>query len=471
MRCLFSLLLLLFLCNSVLYSQKITIGIENGINFSNIFGDIKNGKWDSETGSVNGIYSQFNISDWLAFQTGTSYISCYYNKYSKYYYYTDYFASSYADLYSSIAPSSHYYYSSSGWNFNFLRIPFFMKFKTPGRLSFAMGGGPYYSFLVNDEFTGKNRNLYEEDYDEDNFPENHDWGWMLNSSLSYSFNSNIEIRLSAQTSKGKKTFLEDYEGKNGSTEFTLGIGYNIGASKENGFSKKMNNDSTKTRVEILPFSGIVISRTSNPDYRKKYLGSTGSTAGVLVKMALDNTVSFVTGALYERKGYHLEKFGNTDFLYIPSEDEITSKFIDTNTELDYLTFPFLFDLKFGKQLILHVNFGAYYSLLQNVIVRGNNTQTNTGNTSYSVERTYIYYKNTGWFKDKDAGVLAGFRFEYPLFSFSNIFIGANFTKGFKNVLDYDPKEYRLFGEGQEIFNTSCSIMFGLTFSTFKTFVK
>ena len=78
--------------------------------------------------------------------------------------------------------------SSNHWDYHFLRVPLVLEWKTPGRLSFGYGVGAYCQFLMNDEFTGKDKELVSEEFREERFPPATDWGWIMSASLGYSIN-------------------------------------------------------------------------------------------------------------------------------------------------------------------------------------------------------------------------------------------------------------------------------------------
>jgi hypothetical protein len=219
---------------------------------------------------------------------------------------------------------------------------------------------------------------------------------------------------------------------------------------------------------LLPHAGVIFSTTANPTNKEHYLSSSGFTSGMSLKIQLDNTVSVVTGAWYERKGYGLDYVGTEKFIYVEPNNESTSSYVNTETDLDYLTFPFLFEFKIGRRFSANMNFGFYYSILQNAMVRGDYIYTNSGGGSYSVQKEYINDKMVGWFKNSDVGVLSGIRFEYPVFSNTNVFLGINYANGFKNVLDINETDFPSFGRNQKIINSSFSTMFGISFSSHKS---
>lgn len=453
-------------------AQKITIGIENGINFSNLYGDFYDGKWDSQPGPVSGIFSQYRISNWFALQTGMSFTSQYYNYLSEqYYHFNDFYPSSDFYLSSSLAQSAIYqpsYYSSNFWKFSFIRIPLLLQFKTPGKLNFEMGTGPYYSFFVNDEFTGKDKKRYQEIYgDEDKYPST-DWGWIFTAGLNYSLTDHLEIKLSGRTTIGKEVYINSVEGRNGSAEILFGIGYKLFANKEKQVSTKIKSDSLLSRIEMMPHTGIIFGISSNPDFKDNYLTSLGYTAGISVKYLQGKHLSLISGMWYERKGYGLSYNGEINHIYLKPKNDNTSSFVNTEVNFDYLTFPFLIDFRFGNRFIWSFNFGFYYSLMQNAMVRGDYIYTNSSDNYYSVQKKYIYDKVNGRFNNDDIGGIVGLGFEFPVFSKSKIFIGMNYSHGFQNIFKYEYADNPLFGWDQKIFNASYSIDFGFVFPIYKT---
>ena len=148
---------------------------------------------------------------WLTLRTGAEFTSFYYQERWNYTnYYTDpvpwdisYSSSSFMPGGCIIGPSS-----PTKWEYHFLRVPLMLEWKTPGRLSFGFGAGAHYSFLINDEFTGKDKELHSEEFREANFPHGTDWSWLLSASLNYAVNSRWNIFLEGRTTYGKEVSLE-----------------------------------------------------------------------------------------------------------------------------------------------------------------------------------------------------------------------------------------------------------------------
>jgi hypothetical protein len=454
MKTKFSLTLLLFVfLSQSAFSQKLTVGLENGINFSNINGNIFLGKWDSQTGPVNGVYSKYSIGKWFLVQTGANFVSHYYNKIWRYYSPRPYPHLYYTNLITS--PRSQY--RNANYKFSFIRVPLLLKFKTPGKFSFELGVGPYYSFLVNDEFTGKEKEMY---FDKMPYPEN-DWGWIVSTGINYSVSDRFEISLAGQITKGKETYLEDIEGKNGSAELTLGIGYNFFASKQWRPHIKTKNDSLKKQVQILSHSGITISKAIDENTGEKFSSVTGFTAGVSVEYILSNpNFSLISGMWYERKGFNLMLNNKDNLLRQYKEDT------DIQIAFDYFTFPLLFNIKAGKRFITNVDFGFYYSYLYNTMARG--SYFNTSSTSYSYLKNRIYVNDNvdQRFKDNDFGGIVGLRFEYPVFSETHIYLGFNYSSGFRNI--YNSLKSN---KTNNLKNSSFSMVLGFVFPSHKTEIK
>lgn len=446
MRSKFSLTIILILAFSYhSFSQKVTVGLENGINFSNLHGNLYDGKWDALPGPVNGFYTQYDLGDWFVLQSGINYTSLYYNHIpNQYQYYGDY------------------------WRFSFLRIPFLIKLKTPGKFRFEWGTGPYYSFFVNDEFTGKEKKRFKDTYGEGEIFPSTDWGWIFSAGLNYSITERLEIKLTGQTTIGKKEYIPFAEGKNGSNEILLGIGYKLNTKKSN--RSTLNSDSILSRIEIMPHTGVVFGTTSNPDFKENYLMAPGFEGGVSIKYKNDRTLSFISGMYFERKSYGLNYNGESAYLYIVSESENSNTNIlyDTHTSLDYLTFPFLFDFTFGGSFTVSINAGFYYSRLLNAMVRGESIYTYSNGNYYSVNKVYVYDKVNGNFKNNDVGGTAGIRFEYPVFKNNRAFLGINYSHGLINALRNDSNEIPSSAENQKIINSCWTVNLGLVFPVYQS---
>jgi hypothetical protein len=456
------LIIAFLLISSFVSAQNFNVGIENGINFSNIRKSDDYSRFPAQPGPVNGIFVKYDFGNWLTLQSGANHQSLYFNDGSVYYY--NYYPDDIWYHSNSIAPPNLTYpvYRSFQGKYSFLRIPLLVKFKTPGRLNFEIGGGAYYAFLTNDEYRGKDRDLYTKEYRDENFPPMNDWGWIMASSVNYDISNKFNLFLNGQITTGNKEYFENEKGKMGATEITFGVGYNPFA-KGNNF---VRNDSLGKNIRILPHSGINISRTQSTKNSDKYGNTIGFSSGVNLKFLLSNHFSFFTGAWYERKGYSLDYIGHYNFIYkirTSSANENIPK-IYSDTRLDYITFPFGFELSAGKKLRSNFSLGSYYSLLQNVFSEGEKLTTYSGSYQNQVNREYFNDSQDQWFKKTDVGFLLGYRAEFPVFKWGDLFIAAYQSFGVKNIiLDLRlrrPAEFTFFNE--KMYNNSTTISFGLT---------
>ncbi|MCG6188647.1 porin family protein [Maribellus maritimus] len=454
---------------SILFSQDFTLGVENGINYSNLRGDIFNNNWQANPGPVNGIFAKYSLGKWFTLQSGTNFVSFTYRNRdgNDYYYYTDEFHTTYSSSSywnpSSIAPTGGYYYYPEETSLNFIRLPLQLKFKTQGKLHFEMGGGAYYAFLVNDEYRGKDKDLFINKYGKESLPSMTDWGWILSAGLNYSVSNRLELNLNAQTTYGQKVYLDENEGKNGATEITFGVGYKLFTGTKN--QKHEKNDSTRSNISLLPHSGILLSTTANPKYRDQYSSSLGFSSGVSVRFTLDQNVSIISGAWYERKGYELDYVGDNIFLYMEPKEGDSYVPISTKVNLDYVTIPFLFEFDLGGTFSKKINFGLYYSFMQNAMVKGEITETYSSTTQYSIQKRYINHNIDGRFRQSDFGFAGGVRFEYPVWQNTELFFGANCAFGFEDILDKEYARELNAGQNQKILTSSYSFVLGFAFQT------
>ena len=448
--------IILLLTTQFIAAQDFTFGVESGVNYSNLRKTNDNKRFDALPGPVNGIFVKYELGNWFTLQSGLNHASYYYNEYVRYYY--DYLwgaSSSYYDLSSSMIAYPGYN-SLETYKFSFLRVPLLLKFRTPGRVNFEVGGGPYYAFLTNDEFRGKDRDIHTDE--NENSPKLHDWGWMMEGSLNYNLNNRWSLFASARITYGKEKYFESVEGKMGSSEFTFGVGYK--PFKEKDIAQR--SDSIGKNISVLPYSGVNISGIKSQENNSKYKSTVGFSSGVSLKFILGSNASFVTGVRYERKGFNLEYQGQYAAFYYPEELSSPS-YIKSDVQLDYVTFPFLWDISFGKKVESHFNFGVYFSMLQNAFAEGEQITENNWGQGYQLTKSYFNKSLDLWFKNSDGGAMISYRVELPLFKWGKVFVSAEQSIGLKDILDDNEdlmSQYNFIND-EEFRNRSTSIYFGL----------
>jgi len=185
-----------------------------------------------------------------------------------------------------------------------------------------------------------------------------------------------------------------------------------------------------------------------------------------VNFSIGPDVSLLTGAWFEQKGYGLNYNGNNSFIYLPPKEFENRNVPATTSEvsLDYLTFPFMMELAFGKKIRSNISFGAYYSWLQNAFSQGERVVTNNYGEGYQVKKEYFTENQEQWFKNSDAGFMLGYRIEMPVFSWGSVFMAVNQSLGAVDILKNigDLQTYPQFSIEDKMYNRSTTVMMGLT---------
>jgi hypothetical protein len=292
-----AILFLFFLSNST-QVQRLTIGEFSGVNFSNPHGNLTSGKWESKAGPTIGLLAEYRLNKSFSIQSGVSYLAYYYElKTVNYPVYYDY-----PILFSSSTFVALPYNQQSSWDFSFVRFPLLMKYYTPTRLRFGIGAGLYYSSLLNDDATKEERETANEE-GWDIFPPTHDWGYLFATSLSYPVSNNLRAFVEGRISAGRKTFIENYEAKNGATEVLIGLKYTPRRKdKPSIWESKSLADSVLSKVYLKPQAGIVYSWNASKEKLGNYDGNTGAVAGVTIGYRLGKVVSIQSGAQFVQKG-------------------------------------------------------------------------------------------------------------------------------------------------------------------------
>ena len=444
------------------HAQKFTFGIENGINYSNVHKKYDSDRYAALQGPINGIFAKYQFANFFLLESGINHSTFHFNK-TQYLYY-DYYvsSSSYYDQAISSIYSPDYYCSTTSTHYSFLRVPLLVKFRTPGRINVELGGGSYYAVLTNDEYRGKDHDMYTKEYRDENFPKMHDWGWILESSINYNINPKWSVFVSGRITYGKEKYFENVEGKIGSSELTFGVGYSPFAKSNHHFS----TDSLGQNISILPHSGILISNTKSNKNKSKYKSSLGFSSGVSIQFGLNKNLALLTGAWYERKGYGLDYQGSYKAIYHnPTETEReNAPHIESEVQLDYVTLPLLLNIHFGDKIQSNINLGSYFSLLQNAFAEGEKLNTYVYDQGYRMSKNYFNDSLDKWFKNTDAGFMFSYKIDFPVFQWANVFIWLNQSFGEKNILINEGEEINghNFVEYEKIHNSATSILFGLT---------
>ena len=449
-------------CSLFVTPQSLSVGIENGINFSNLRKDFDYNRFKSNSGPVNGLFVAWDFGNWFSLKSGINHTVYHVSEKNSSYYTPGYYfsPSSYWESSLSSAISSIYYHDYYS-KLNFLRFPLLLTFKTPGRVQTEFGAGLYYAILTNDEYRGKDASLFDKEYRNEYFPPLNDHGFILYSSVGYQLSQKWNLFTSARVTYGKKEYFEQVKGRTGSTELIFGVGYKPFSNKI-----KQPSDSLGQKLSVIPHGGINISRTKSSKNKDKYKSSAGFSSGISLKVRLDKNVSVFSGAWYERKGYGLNYRGYCKPVYkeTPQSQVEEAYQIESEIQLDYVTFPILFEIGIGKEIKSGINFGSYFSMLQNAFAQGETINKYQNYQGFNIKKNYFNDSLDEWFKTSDFGFMFGYQVSFPVFRRAEFNLAVNQSFGLTNIFndDHDAISNHVFIASQAMHNNSTSLFFGFT---------
>lgn len=443
------------------FAQKLSFGEYTGINFSNLHGNLTSNKWEPKSGPSAGFFVEYNLGKTFSVQSEIDYISQYYEM--KSYNQQNYYPIAYPMDYMLYGYSNTWYpvYEPSKWDFSFLRVPLLIKYKTPTRLQLSIGGGVFYSVLLNDELTKDERNTAEKE-DRNIYPPKHDWGYLFSADLSYPITKEIRFFVTSRLATGQKVFIENLKGKNGSSELGFGLKYTPKSKKESFKEVETNvQDSSKTRCYIKPVVGILLGWNSSSSKPGNYSTNLGSTTGLVFDYRLDNTVSLQTGILFERKGYALSD-SSLYYHRFASDSKYKRNSIDSNTDIDYLTIPLNFKFSFGDPVTFYFDFGIYTGFKVNALCHGTAITKYISSSSYSIEKININDAVEGYYKDVDFGYQTGMGFQFPFRKNLKFDLGIVYSGSFSPIIKEPEENTTLYtNDDRSIKNGTIALQFGL----------
>ncbi len=451
----------LAITSTISFAQRLSFGEYNGVNFSNLHGNLTTNKWLPKTGPTAGLFVEYNLNKSFSLQTEVGYVSNYYEMktYSSQPSYPIY----YDDVIHSYSSSTIWspVYGQNKYDYSFLRFPLLMKYKTPTRLQLAIGGGLYYSILLNDDITKTERDAAKKD-DRRIYPPTHDWGYLFSAELSYPITKGVRLFITSRLTTGQKVFIESLKGKNGSSELGFGIKYT--PESRYGSIKDYNantQDSSKTRCSVRPVAGVIFGRNASSNKLGNYSTNAGSTTGLAFDYRLGNSVSLQTGILFERKGYALSD-SSLYYHRFASDSRYKRSRIDSKIDLDYLTIPLDLKFSFGDPVTFYFDFGFYTGFKVNALCHGTAIRKNISSYGYTEEKVNISDAVEGYYKDVDFGYQTGLGFQFPFRKNMKFDFGIVYSESFSSIIK-KPEENTLHytNDDRSIKNGTVAIQFGL----------
>jgi opacity protein-like surface antigen len=400
----FSLLIAFISFHSTVFSQRITLGISSGLNFSDINNSSVAGKWQSMTGPVNGIFINFKINRFFEVNSEINYLSLYYH-YKTYYNYWYY---PYPDMY------PNYYNPRQDWNFSYLRFPLSVSLRTPTLLSFYISAGAYYAKLLSD-----NSPYYAEEIPD------FEYGYLVANGISYNLKNKVKLNFEIRYTKGNKVVIQQDNGQNAALEFSLGLGYIFPSKSDKNFYPDTLNPVWSVKYSVGSLIGQNVGSNKN-----HYKPGFGFMAGLSLVYSKSKSVSFQTDIQFQRKSYYLNDSSSSYFIFKPSVDNF---FVDNKIDIDYLNIPVFINFRFGNEVRFYSGFGFYGAIRMNARVVGYAYKETRNQNSYLSEKIHVYDNIEGEFENSDFGWLLNLGIETPVFSKYKLDLNLRYNSSFQNI--------------------------------------
>jgi len=445
MRSLKLLVFLLALIMSVqCYSQRFSVGFLNGVNRSSINGNQTSGKWSMKPGPITGIFFNYSPFRMWSLQTEISRITIYYEE--KNYNYPIYWLDKSLNT-DFVMP---YYYGNNNWNFSFYRLPIQLRFNTPTRLKFQLSAGIYFSYRYD---YGKIQN-YSVDA-----PPRYDFGYIYSTGFSYPLTNHFKIFVDGRYTSGRKIFVDEIKGKNGTYETVFGLSYSGFWDKKPGSKEYFSPDSAKRNIILLTYKTGIIGSMNSQNSRNSYGPNGGIVAGFSFDFILNSNLAVSTGLTYEQKGYQFKDSSDIRFIYKPFTYSGSTSYNDCKIGIDYLVIPLTLKIKFGSNQQYFINGGFYSGLRLNARVTGNSIVEYRSENGYLATKYTVYDNIDGYIKDEDWGWVVVGGVLIPFHQKHSIEIGFTYSQGWKNVLNY-PSSLLTLGADKTIKNRSLNLTIG-----------
>jgi hypothetical protein len=428
---------ILILC----HAQRFSGGVISGTGFSDYHGNFISGKWNPKPGTIAGAFMRYSLTSVLGFETGMEYTT------------QSYHFKSYG-----YAPSNQFYpmqalryiigptvpsWETARWDYSFVRFPLYLTVSTPTRLRVSLSGGIYVSRTVNHDFSGNGSYNYPDYsnsvYTQDPEPEvpKFDNGMAFASSLSYPAGKHLMLQVSGRYFIGHKAFIEPYGGRTGAKELTIGIVYGGPFTTDKSSSPGVHGDTAKSRLLLVPVSGIGFSWADRPDRPKDFGSGWGMSAGMLLEYKLDNALSAISGLMYEPRGYCLNDSSSEFYRHAQS---LWLKYdVNTRIDLNYAVIPVLLKIHGGSPFTIYLMGGPYFGMLLNARATGKATSGSSYSGGYVRNEVTVYNDIEGNIRSFDFGWIIGGGFQFPLPGSCVLTTGIQYDTGTVNILKH-PEE-------------------------------
>jgi len=450
------ILLFIFLCYSVSFSQTFTTGIFSGVNFSDIHGQDIGGKWKSKPGPVEGLSLGYTFNKTIGLQTGINFSTVYYEHKNIAYpiYYYDIFPS-----FSSSDIAQVYYPQSSTMDFSFVRFPVLFTVSIPSTLNFNMRAGVIFSFVQSHNSNPGYYYYYSPGADD--FKKN-DIGYLFSSGISYPLNERFNLSLNFNYLTGRKKIMDNSTMRHGSSEITMGIDFNFLKKNKPEIHSESESDSLSENISVTYSSGINYSWNSYDTGTEKYSPLFGPSLGFSVNFPLGHGVFFVSGVSFERKGYAMKDSSALFYRYMNTGNQ--KYLVDTKVITDYAVIPFLISLPIGKHPGIYFNTGPWLGLKLNARTVGiAYNETHIGSV-YKITKNVVYDDIEKLINNDDIGWLFSGGVSLSMFNKIKVDLSAQFSAGFKDLFNKSmlSNQEAISSDGQKMSIRTMTFRVGIT---------
>lgn len=440
-------------CNSVVYSQKFTVGINSGINLSDIHGQKPEGKWSFKPGPAEEVFLRYSFTRFLGIQTGIDFSSITYEHT---------LAIENVIYYDELdwIPAPSYSHSTELMNFSFLRVPLLINLTIPNKLQFDMRAGIYYSFMQDYSLTGNN---YYARPGQDK-PKKNDFGYIFSSGISYPLIDNFKATLNVSYVTGRKPFLEHYNYRHGSSEFTLGLAYGFLNRKSERVRSSSGSDSLSNRVTITYKAGVNFAWNSCSRDGKNYSVYPGPALGFSLNIPFKNGTSLQTGFMFDKLGYSLKDSSSLFYCFTRTDKMY---YCDTRVQIDYATIPVLLNIPVGRKDMFFINTGPWFGLRLNARNVGVAYNVAHSSISTTLNKYVVYSDMDKIITDYDYGWIAGCGISLPVGDYK-VELGLQYRLGFLDVFNRS-EVYNLINtsdRGAMIHNRALTFLIGIKMPSF-----
>jgi hypothetical protein len=395
------------------------------VNFSDIHGQDIGGKWKSKPGPVQGLHIDYSFNRYFGIQTGVNFTTIYYEHKS-----TSYPVTNNPLIFDDIiAPD--YYIEVSKMDFTLLRVPLLLTATIPSSLQFNIKAGVFFSFMQDHSLIYNNNYSY---YSENNNAKKKDFGYIFSSGISYPFSDKFKATFNASYLIGRKKILENFNYRQGSSEFTMGLAYTgFLKNKNKDIISDIDRDTLSKKVIVTIRGGLNYSWNNASTSTEKYYGLMSPSVGFLISFPIGKGASFQTGLSFERKGYSIRDSSSSFYRVIKDNNQMYK--VDTRVQIDYAEIPALLTFPAGKSQHLLLSTGPWLALKLNARTVGTAYSENHSGTGYTLNETVVYDDLEKAIKDYDVGWIFGCATSIPIVNNYSVNLALQYSIGFRDVFD------------------------------------